>query len=68
MERDSLLDHLSALFGKLLDALASIACVMVFAMVIVICLDVLLRNVALIPTMRFRTFMPSLRKARFSIG
>jgi len=46
------LDRFSALFGRLLEALALAACVMVFAMVIVICLDVLLRNVALIPTMR----------------
>ena len=46
------LDRFSAAFGKLLEALAWLACVMVFAMVIVICLDVLLRNVALIPTMR----------------
>jgi len=46
------LDRFSELYGKLLEALAWIACVMVFVMVIVICLDVLLRNVALIPTMR----------------
>ena len=46
------LDRLSALFEKVLEALAWLACVMVFAMVIMICLDVLLRNVALIPTMR----------------
>jgi len=46
------LDRFSAGFGRLLEALAWLACVMVFAMVIVICLDVLLRNVALIPTMR----------------
>lgn len=46
------LDRFSALFGKLLEALALVACLMVFAMVIVICVDVLLRNVALIPTMR----------------
>src|SRR3954468_12474948 len=46
------LDRLSALFGKLLEGLAWLACLMVFAMVMVICLDVLLRNVALIPSMR----------------
>lgn len=46
------LDRFSAGFGKLLEALALVACLMVFAMVIVICVDVLLRNVALIPTMR----------------
>src|SRR3954469_15557451 len=47
-----MLDRFSALFGKLLEALAWVACVMVFVMVMVICLDVLLRNVALIPSMR----------------
>ena len=46
------LDRLSALYGKLLEGLAWLACVMVFAMVMMICTDVLLRNVALIPTMR----------------
>jgi TRAP-type C4-dicarboxylate transport system permease small subunit len=46
------LDRLSALYGKLLEALAWLACVQVFLMVIMICMDVLLRNVALIPTMR----------------
>jgi TRAP-type C4-dicarboxylate transport system permease small subunit len=46
------LERLSAHFGRLLEALAWLACVMVFAMVIVICLDVLLRNVALVPSMR----------------
>src|SRR6476619_3504391 len=46
------LDRGSELFGKLLEGLAVLACVMVFAMVLMICADVLLRNVALIPTMR----------------
>jgi len=46
------LDRLSALFGKVLEVLVWLAYVMVFAMVIMICLDVLLRNVALIPTVR----------------
>lgn len=46
------LDRFSAGFGRLLEALAWVACVMVFAMVMVICLDVLLRNVALVPSMR----------------
>jgi TRAP-type C4-dicarboxylate transport system permease small subunit len=46
------LDRLSALYGKLLEGLAWLACVMVFAMVMMICADVLLRNVALIPSMR----------------
>jgi TRAP-type C4-dicarboxylate transport system permease small subunit len=47
-----MLDRISAHFGRLLEALAWVACVMVFVMVMVICLDVLLRNVALIPSMR----------------
>src|SRR3954464_12141077 len=46
------LDRLSTLCGKVLEALAWLACVMVFLMVMVICADVLLRNVALVPTMR----------------
>jgi len=46
------LERLSAAYGKLLEGLAWLACVMVFAMVMVICLDVLLRNVSLIPSMR----------------
>jgi TRAP-type C4-dicarboxylate transport system permease small subunit len=47
-----MLERFSAAFGKLLEALAWAACLMVFAMVMMICLDVLLRNVALIPSMR----------------
>jgi TRAP-type C4-dicarboxylate transport system permease small subunit len=47
-----MLDRFSALYGKLLEGLAWLACVMVFAMVMMICTDVLLRNVALIPSMR----------------
>ena len=46
------LERISAAYARVLEALALLACVMVFLMVIVICLDVLLRNVALIPTMR----------------
>src|SRR5919206_4121580 len=46
------LERASELFGKLLEALAWVACVMVFLMVLMICTDVLLRNVALIPSMR----------------
>jgi TRAP-type C4-dicarboxylate transport system permease small subunit len=46
------LERLSAAYGKLLEGLAWLACAMVFAMVMMICLDVLLRNVALIPTVR----------------
>ena len=47
-----MLDRLSALYGRLLEALAWLACVQVFLMVMMICSDVLLRNVALIPSMR----------------
>src|SRR4051812_40954803 len=46
------LDRASELYGKLLEVLVWAACAMVFAMVMMICADVLLRNVALIPTMR----------------
>jgi TRAP-type C4-dicarboxylate transport system permease small subunit len=46
------LDRLSALYARLLEALAWVACLLVLAMTLMICLDVLLRNVALIPTMR----------------
>jgi TRAP-type transport system small permease protein len=46
------MDRLSAWFGKLLEALASVACLLIFLMTMMICLDVLLRNVALIPSMR----------------
>lgn len=46
------MERLSVLFGRFLNALAAIACVIVFLMMIVICLDVLLRNVALVPSMR----------------
>jgi TRAP-type transport system small permease protein len=46
------LDRLSALYGRLLEALAWAACLMVLAMTLMICLDVLLRNVALVPSMR----------------
>jgi len=46
------LDRMSERFGQLLEGLAWLACVMVFVMVMVICTDVLLRNVALVPSMR----------------
>jgi len=41
--------HLSALFGRLLSALALAGCAVLFAMMLVICLDVLLRNVRIVP-------------------
>jgi TRAP-type transport system small permease protein len=40
---------LEAAYGRLLDALALVACVLVLAMTVMICADVLLRNVPLIP-------------------
>lgn len=46
------LDRLSRVYGRVLEALAWVACLLVLAMTLMICLDVLLRNVALIPTMR----------------
>ena len=47
-----MIDRLSRHFGGVLDFLAAAACLMLFAMMIMICLDVLLRNVALVPSMR----------------
>jgi TRAP-type C4-dicarboxylate transport system permease small subunit len=46
------MDRVSAQFGKLLDALALLACALLFLMMLMICADVLLRNMALIPGMR----------------
>lgn len=40
---------LEAAYGRLLDAFALIACALVLAMTLMICADVLLRNVPLIP-------------------
>jgi TRAP-type C4-dicarboxylate transport system permease small subunit len=44
--------RLSGLYGRLLDALALAACVLLFFMMLVICADVLFRNVPLIPGVR----------------
>ena len=46
------MERLSERFGKLLEVLAAIGCALVFLMMLVICTDVLLRNTALIPSMR----------------
>ena len=46
------MERLSAQFGRLLEVLAAIGCALVFLMMLVICVDVLLRNVALVPSMR----------------
>jgi TRAP-type C4-dicarboxylate transport system permease small subunit len=46
------MEALSRAYGKLLDALAVLASVILLAMTLVICADVLLRNVALVPGLR----------------
>ena len=46
------MERLSAQFGRLLEVLAALGCALVFLMMLVICVDVLLRNVALLPSMR----------------
>ena len=43
------MDRLEAAYGKLLEAFALAACVLVFGMTLMICADVLLRNVRIIP-------------------
>ena len=46
------MERASALYARLLEALALLACALLFLMMLVICADVLLRNVALLPRMR----------------
>jgi TRAP-type C4-dicarboxylate transport system permease small subunit len=43
------MDRLEAAYGKLLEALALAACALVFLMTLMICADVLLRNVRVVP-------------------
>ena len=43
------MQRFEAAYGRLLDALALLACALVFAMTVMICADVLLRNVRIIP-------------------
>ena len=43
------MERLEAAYGKLLEALALAACALVFGMTLMICADVLLRNVRLVP-------------------
>ncbi len=43
------MDRLEAAYGKLLEAFALAACALVFGMTLMICVDVLLRNVRIIP-------------------
>lgn len=45
------MDQLEAAYGKLLEAFAFLACALVLAMTLMICADVLLRNVRVIPGM-----------------
>ena len=46
------MERLSELYGRLLTGLALAACVLLFLMMLMICADVLLRNLALIPGLR----------------
>ena len=46
------MERLSELYGRLLAALALAACALLFLMMLMICADVLLRNVVLIPGMQ----------------
>lgn len=45
------MERISELYGKLLAGLALAACVLLFLMMLMICADVLLRNVVLVPGM-----------------
>ena len=44
-----MIERISAAWGRLLNALAIAACAVVFLMTLMICADVLLRNVRLVP-------------------
>ena len=46
------MERLSEAYGKLLSALALVACAMLFFMTLMICGDVLLRNTAIVPGLR----------------
>lgn len=43
------MDRLEAEYGRLLEAFALVACALIFGMTLMICADVLLRNVRIIP-------------------
>ena len=43
------MDRIEAAYGKLLEAMAFVACALVFGMTLMICADVLLRNVRIVP-------------------
>ncbi|MCC6611707.1 MAG: TRAP transporter small permease [Burkholderiales bacterium] len=46
------MERLSDLYGRLLAGLALLACLVLFVMMVMICADVLLRNVAILPSLR----------------
>lgn len=46
------MERLSELYGKLLTGLALVACLLLLLMMLMICADVLLRNVAVFPDLR----------------
>src|SRR5713226_1121300 len=46
------MERLSEAYGKLLSALALVACAMLFFMTLMICGDVLLRNTSIVPGLR----------------
>jgi TRAP-type transport system small permease protein len=46
------LDRLESNYGRVLDALAYLACLLALAMMVVICADVFVRNVPIIPSLR----------------
>jgi TRAP-type C4-dicarboxylate transport system permease small subunit len=52
MDRPSAMDRLSAAYARMLDAVALAACVLLLAMTLMICADVLLRNVPLVTGMQ----------------
>ena len=46
------MNSIAELYGRLLAALATVACALLMLMMLMICADVLLRNIALIPDLR----------------
>src|SRR5581483_1431177 len=50
--QNDVMDRFSRAYGKLLDALAALAALVLLGMALMICADVLLRNVALVPGVR----------------
>jgi TRAP-type C4-dicarboxylate transport system permease small subunit len=48
----ALMERLSALYGRLLTGLALTACLLLFLLMLMICADVLLRNLAIFPGLR----------------